>query len=347
MRFAFQGIVYSQTLLKSLLNIKSKSNMKIVHLDTFTTTMDGLGLEPLNDFDNFTSYKNTSPEKIIKRAKDADILLVNKVIIDESIMAQLPQLKYICVCATGYNNVDIVAAKKRGIPVSNVSGYSTNSVVQHVFAMALHAIINVSYYDEEVMDGRWQASEQFTFYDHSIRELSGMTMGIYGYGTIGKKVAQVANAFGMNVIATSRKMNSGRVDEVNFVDLDTLFTTSDILSLHSALSDSNAGIMNMDAFKKMKSSAILVNTARGGLINEVDLAMALNTNEISFACLDVLSQEPPTNNNPLLEAKNSIITPHIAWTSVEARKKLLLGVAKNIEAFMQEKELLNVVNDQN
>jgi len=318
--------------------------MKIVHLDTYTSTMDGIGLDPLDGFADFVHYKNTSPEKIIKRAQDADIIITNKVVIDEAIIEQLPNLKYICVCATGYNHVDIEVAKKKGIPVSNVSDYSTNSVAQHVFSMALHAIVNVAYYDEEVMDGRWQESGQVTFYDHSIRELNDMTMGIYGYGTIGKKVAQVANAFGMKVIAARRKTSADQNDDVQYVDFEELLSKSDILTLHSSLNTSNEGIMNIEAFKKMKSSAILINTARGGLINESDLAQALNNNEISFACLDVLTKEPPLSSNPLLEAKNCIITPHIAWTSLEARKKLLAGVASNIEAFIAKKPLLNVVN---
>lgn len=319
--------------------------MKIVHLDTFTTTMDGIDLHPLTNFENFTPYQNTAPEKVIKRAKEADILLVNKVLIDEDILQNLPRLKYICVCATGYNNVDIKAARKRGIPVSNVSGYSTSSVVQHVFSLALHALVNVAYYDEEVMDGRWNSTGQFTFYDHSIRELNGMTMGIYGYGTIGKKVAQVAHAFGMKVLTLERKSSPKDDPIAQFVDFDTLLSSSDILTLHSSLNETNEGIMNMEAFTKMKPSAILINTARGGLINEANLAHTLNEGIISYACLDVLSAEPPDENNPLLQAKNCIITPHIAWTSVEARKKLLHDVADNITAFISGEALLNVVND--
>ena len=307
--------------------------------------MDGIDIAPLDKFDDFEHYKNTSNDKIIKRAKDADILIVNKVRITKEIIDQLPNLKYICVNATGYNNVDIEAARMRGIPVSNVRGYSTNSVAQHVFSMALHALINIAYYDEEVMDGRWQSSGQYTFYDHTIRELNGMTMGIYGYGTIGKNVAQIANAFGMKVLAIRRNPTNESTQEVKYVDFETLITESDIISLHSSLNPSNEGIMNSNVFKKMKPSAILINTARGGLIVEADLANALNNDELSFACLDVLSQEPPSDNNPLLNAKNCIITPHIAWTSLEARKKLLAGVANNISAFIKKQPLLNVVND--
>lgn len=319
--------------------------MKIIHLDAFTSTMDGIGLDPLDKFDDFEHYKNTSSDKIVKRAKDADVIIVNKVEINKEIIDQLPNLKYICVCATGFNNVDVGAARMKGIPVSNVRGYSTNSVVQHVFSMALHALINIAYYDEEVMDGRWQASGQSTFYDHSIRELNGMTMGIYGYGTIGKKVAEVAKAFGMNVVATRRNPKNEGTDEVKYVDFETLIAESDIISLHSSLNPTNEGVMNHNVFKNMKPSSILINTARGGLIVEADLASALNSDELSFACLDVLSQEPPLDNNPLLNAKNCIITPHLAWTSLEARKKLLDGVAKNITAFINKETLLNVVNE--
>jgi len=319
--------------------------MKIVHLDTFTTAMDGIDLHPLDQFKDFSAYQNTSRDKIVKRAKDADILLVNKVVIDEEVLDQLPNLKYICVCATGYNNVDIEAAAKKNIPVSNVSGYSTNSVAQHVFAMALHALINIAYYDEEVMDGRWQNSGQFTFYDHSIRELHDKVLGIYGYGTIGQRVAQIAKAFGMKVIATKRNLADAPADGTEYVDEETLFQQADILTLHSSLNPSNTKVINQANLAKMKKTAILINTARGGLIDEADLAEALNSDKISFACLDVLAQEPPSPDNPLLEAKNCIITPHIAWTSLEARKKLLSDVAENIRAFMENRPLLNLVNE--
>ena len=319
--------------------------MKIVHLDSATTTMDGLSLYPLNEFDHFVSYESTAPQQVVERAKEADIVLVNKVKLDGGLMDQLPNLKYISVCGTGYNNVDVEAAKKRNIPVSNVRGYSTNSVVQHVFAMLLHALNNVAFYDEEVMDDRWVRSEHFSFYDHSILELNGMTMGIYGYGTIGKKISSVAQAFGMRVLATRRNIPSRNEDGMRYTDFDTLLTEADVLTLHSSLNESNAGIMDHVAFSKMKPSSIIINTARGGLINEKDLAEALNNDQLAYACLDVLSTEPPSPQNPLLNAKNCIITPHIAWTSVEARRKLLSDTAENVKAFIENRPLLNVVND--
>ena len=318
--------------------------MKIVHLDTETTTMDGMSLSPLDQFENFVSYTNTTPDQVISRAKDANIVITNKVVLSDTIIDQLPNLKYICVSATGYNNVDVTHAKKKGIPVSNVSGYSTDSVVQHVFSFVLHALVNIAYYDEEVMDGRWQNSDHFTFYDHSIRELQGMTMGIFGYGTIGKKVAAVANAFGMKVMVTRRTMIQKKEGQIEYVDLDTLVRNSDVLTLHASLNLTTKEIFNEGIFTKMKKSAILVNTSRGGLIHEKDLAEALENDELAFACLDVLSEEPPKENNPLLNAKNCIITPHIAWTSVEARKKLVQGIADNINAFINNESLLNVVN---
>ncbi|MDF1696445.1 MAG: D-2-hydroxyacid dehydrogenase [Saprospiraceae bacterium] len=318
--------------------------MKIVHLDTTTTVMDGISLSPLDQFENFVAYPSTKKTEVIERAKDADIVIVNKVVLDEETISQLPNLKYICVSATGYNNVDTDEAKKKGIPVSNVSGYSTESVVQHVFSLLFHAMINVAYYDEEVMSGRWQESDHFTFFDHSIREIKGMTMGIYGYGTIGERVANVANAFGMNVIVTRRTQIQQEKAPITYVDFDTLIENSDVLTLHSSLNLTTKEIFNERVFQKMKKSSILINTARGGLIHESDLAKALNNDEIACACLDVLSHEPPLDNNPLLQAKNCIITPHIAWTSVEARKKLLEGIAKNIHAFINKESLLNVVN---
>ena len=319
--------------------------MKIVHLDSATTTMDGLSLHPLDKFDHFVSYESTSEQQVIERAIEADILLVNKVVLNGEIMDQLPNLKYISVCGTGYNNVDAKAARQRNIPVSNVRGYSTNSVVQHVFSMLLHVINNVAYYDEEVMDNRWVESNHFSFYDHSILELNGMTMGIYGYGTIGKMISRVAQAFGMNVLATRRNVPAQNEEGIQYVDFDTLLKESDVLTLHSSLNESNAGIMDHSAFSKMKPSSILINTARGGLINEKDLAEALNNDKIAFACLDVLSTEPPSAQNPVLNAKNCIITPHIAWTSVEARRKLLVDTAENIKAFIENRPLLNVVNE--
>ncbi len=318
--------------------------MKIIHLDSFTTTMDGLELTALEVFNDFTAYKNTSAEKVVKRAMDADILITNKVELTKDVIDQLPNLKYICVAATGYNVVDVNYAAEKGIPVSNVSGYSTDGVVQSVFAHLLNVLINIPFYDEEVMDGRWQKSGSFSFYDHSIRELAGKTIGIYGFGTIGQKVGQVASAFGMKVIATSRNPERDAQDWATIVDFETLCRESDFITLHASMNESNAGIIDKYSLANMKPTAILVNTGRGGLIIEKDLAEALDNDVINYACLDVLSSEPPEDNNPLLNAKNCIITPHIAWASIESRERLLDGVAENIKMFISGKDVLNRVN---
>jgi len=318
--------------------------MKIIHLDSFTTTMDGLELTALESFSDFSHYKNTSPEKTVKRAKDADILITNKVVLDKEVIDQLPNLKYICVAATGYNVVDIEYAAKKGIPVSNVSGYSTEGVVQSVFAHLLNVLINIPYYDEEVMDGRWQKSGAFSFYDHPIRELAGKTIGIYGFGTIGQKVGQVAHAFGMKVLATSRNPQRDNKDWATLVDFTDLCRDSDFITLHASMNDSNKGIIDKYALANMKPTAILVNTGRGGLIVEKDLAEALDNEVINYACLDVLGSEPPKDDNPLFNAKNCIITPHIAWASIESRQRLIKSVAENIRSFIDDNKILNRVN---
>ena len=306
--------------------------------------MDGLELTALEAFPDFTAYKNTSVDKVVKRAIDADILITNKVELTKEVIDQLPNLKYICVAATGYNVVDVKYAAKKGIPVSNVSGYSTSGVVQSVFAHLLNVLINIPFYDEEVMDGRWQKTGSFSFYDHSIRELAGKTLGIYGFGTIGQKVGQVAHAFGMKVIATSRNPERDDKDWVTLVDFESLCREADFISLHASMNASNTGIIDKYALANMKPTCILVNTGRGGLIVESDLAEALDNDVINYACLDVLSTEPPKDNNPLLEAKNCIITPHIAWASIESRTRLIEGIAENIKSFVGPEETLNLVN---
>jgi len=318
--------------------------MNIVHLDVYTTIMDGLSMDQLHDLGNLTIYNSTKPDQIIERSKNADILIVNKVILSKEIIEKLPNLKYICVSATGYNNIDIEYAASKDIPVSNVAGYSTNGVAQHVFAMLLSVLNKVDYYSNEVDNGKWVQAKDFTFYDHSIFELSNMTMGIFGFGTIGQKVGEIANAFGMKVIATHRHEKRDKKDWVEFVSFEELCKHSDVISLHTSLNESTEGIINNKSIQLMKKKAILINTARGGLINETDLAENLKNNTIGYACLDVLSSEPPSPDNPLLNIKNCIITPHIAWASYESRQKLIDGLYQNIQSFVAENKILNQVN---
>ncbi len=312
--------------------------------------LDGKGMNPgdmswskIEKLGNATIYDDTDDKDLVKRAYDANILIINKPKITKELLEKLPNLKYICITATGYDNIDIVAARKRNIPVSNVKGYSTNSVVQQVYSLLLAIINRPEYYDKRVHEGKWQESKYFTFGEHTIRELSGKTMGIYGFGNIGGKVAAVAKAFGMNVIALRSNPDKGYNGLASHASFNELLANSDILSLHAPSTKDNAEIFDKQAFAKMKSSSILINTARGKLVNEQDLADALNTGIIAGAGLDVLASEPPKDNNPLLTAKNCVITPHQAWTSLEARELLMEGVAKNVEGFIRGEEV-NVVN---
>lgn len=311
--------------------------MKIVYLDAFPLGND-IDISPLKKLGKYSSYDRTSTDLIIERASGAGIVLTNKSIISAEIMDALPDLKYIGVTATGYNIVDTAAAKERGILVTNASDYSSNSVAQHVFAMILR--IQNQIYEHSDVD-KWVNSPDFCYFNSTINEISGKTLGVVGFGGIGKKVVQIAEAFGMNVLINKRTLDSS---DNRMVNLDELLTKSDYISLHLPLTESNNKFINKQSLQKMKSNAIFINTARGGLVNEQDLADALNNNIIGGAALDVLSSEPPSANNPLLKAKNCLITPHIAWGSYEARQKLLDIVIENIKAYQQGKPI-NVVNN--
>lgn len=311
--------------------------MKIVYLDAFPLGND-IDTSPLAMLGDYTSYDRTPNDKIIERAKDAEILLTNKCKLTKNILDQLPQLRYVGVTATGYNIVDTIAAKELGIIVTNVSDYSTNSVAQHVFAMMLEITNRTSTY--ATTNSEWTNNSDFCYFNSTITELAGKTLGVIGYGNIGKKVVQLAEAFGMKCLINRR--NADKKDKRN-VSLQTLIKECDYISLHLPLLTNNQQFVNKSLILKMKSNAVLINTARGGLINESDLAEALNNGTIKAAALDVLTIEPPENENPLLSAKNCLITPHIAWGSFEARKKLLEIVVDNIKAYQQGKPQ-NVVN---
>jgi glycerate dehydrogenase len=309
--------------------------------------LDGVGVNPgdiswngLKELGELTTFENTPNDKIIERAIDADVIIVNKCKFNSEVFPQLPKLKYLIESATGYDNIDIDSAREFKIPVSNVRGYSTESVVQHSFSLILSLINRSEYYSNQVSDGRWSNNDFFTFWDSTIYELAGKTLGLYGFGQIGKRVASVAHAFGMKVIAHRKNPSQEYSELVKHAEFEELITESDILSIHAPLTRENSGILDLNQFRKMKSSALLINTARGKLINESDLAEALNSGIIAGAGLDVLSQEPPDQNNPLLKAKNCIITPHQAWTSIEARRKLMQGLIDNVESFLRE----NIIN---
>jgi glycerate dehydrogenase len=316
--------------------------MKIVFLDAYTNSPGDISFEPITELGYVDIYERTSAEDLESRAKDADIVIVNKFLIDESALSKMPNVKYIVVAATGYNNIDKEAVAKRQIPVSNVAGYSVHSVAQHVFASIFAWCNKIEYYNQEVKKGRWSACPDFCFYDHQIREVKDMTLGIFGFGAIGKKVAAIANAFEMKVIVHTRTIPKAHPDYLSFVDREELFKMSDILTLHCPLTEDTNEVINKMSLKMMKPQALLVNTGRGGLINEMDLFYALDHGGIAGAALDVQVKEPPHQANPLIHHQKTIITPHIAWASKEARVTLLKGIVDNISSF-QKGDIINSV----
>lgn len=309
----------------------------IVILDGFTANHGDLSWESLNDFGKVKIYERTPSNLLIERAKEANIILTNKMVFNEEVLAQLPQLKCICVLATGFNNIDILATQKRGIIACNVAGYSPPSVAQHVFALILAMSNQVIAHHNSVQQGKWASSPDWCYSLQTIPEWEGKTMGIYGLGQIGQKVAKIALAFGMKVIAHHKHPIRDAMSGVDFVDTDTLFAQSDVLSLHAPLNKESQGIINITNLKKMKLSAFLINTGRGGLVVEKDLKKALEEQIIAGAGIDVLSSEPPKEGNVLIGVENCIITPHIAWASQASRKRLIEETIKNVQAFLNGK----------
>jgi glycerate dehydrogenase len=314
--------------------------MKAVLLDKITIG-DDISLQVIEDQCDLTCYELTNKNEIFERIKDAEIIITNKVIIGKDEMAMAKSLKLICVAATGINNIDIGEAKNRGVVVANVSGYSTESVAQTVFAYILNILNSASKYSEDIKSKLWQQSPVFTMLNYPITELKGKKVGIIGYGNIGKRVAEIAKAFHAEVLICESLVKTDK-DTTRF-PLTTVLEQSDIITLHLPLNDQTFNLIAEDELKLMKNSAILINTARGGIINENDLYHALKNGEIAYAATDVLTAEPPTNGNILFNAPNIIITPHIAWTSKEARIKLAEGIAENIRNYMQgNADLINL-----
>lgn len=318
--------------------------MNICVLDGYTLNPGDLDWGSLSKLGNLKVYDRTMPSEIIERAIESEIVLTNKVIIDDNTMAQLPKLRYIGVLATGYNVVDIEAARKRGIIVTNIPAYSTNSVAQMVFAHILNIVQQVDTYAKEVQEGKWTNCPDFCYYNHSLMELAGKTIGIVGLGNTGMATARIASAFGMKVVALTSKTADRLPEGITPVSLDELLQESDIVSLHCPLTDSTRELINKTTLAKMKKSAILINTGRGPLVNEADLAAALNNGDIQAFGADVLSKEPPTADNPLLSAKNCFITPHIAWATIDARRRLMEIAAENISQFIQGETIVNQIN---
>lgn len=316
--------------------------MKVIVLDGYGLNPGDLSWEGMAALGELTVYDRTSSAELLERAADVEVLITNKTVITAEDMEQLPQLKYIGVLATGYNVVDIAAAKDKGIVVTNIPAYSTPSVAQMVFAHLLNITQQVGYYAEENRQGRWSANADFCYWDGSLMELEGKQMGIVGFGNIGQATARIAQAFGMKVCVFTSKPQEALPQGICKASLDDLFKESDVVSLHCPLTPETQEMVNAGRLKTMKSSAILINTGRGPLINEQDLADALNQGVIAAAGLDVLSTEPPTSDNPLLKAKNCFVTPHIAWASLEARTRLMNIAVNNLKSYLEGTVINNV-----
>ncbi|WP_200762976.1 D-2-hydroxyacid dehydrogenase [Nitrosophilus alvini] len=307
--------------------------MNIVILDA--ETLGNADLKKFEKFGKLTVYSITPKELTKERTKEADIIITNKVVIDKEIMDNAPNLRLICVAATGMNNVDLDYASRKMIAVKNVAGYSTESVVQHTFALAFYLIESLGYYDEYVKTGKWAKSQIFTHLGRPFFEIAGKTWGIIGLGTIGKRVADIAKSFGCNILYYSAS-GVDRSSEYERVELEELLKRSDIVSIHAPLNEKTKNLLHYENISLMKDNSILLNLGRGGIINERDLAKAIDEKKI-YAGIDVTEQEPINPDNPLNFVKNKeqlFITPHIAWTSIEARERLIEGIAKNIEEFL-------------
>ena len=311
------------------------------------TILDGHAVNPgdlpwnfLKKYADITIYERTPQEEVVKRIGNSDAIFLNKIQITEEILSACPNLKYIGVLATGYNVIDLEAARKRGIIVTNIPAYSTDSVAQHVFSFILYFTNQVAQHSESVMKGDWVKCPDFCYWNSSLSELTGKTLGIFGYGHIGSRVAQIAKAFGMKVICCTR---TPKADMPEMVDFETLLRCSDYLTLHAPLTEQTKNIINKDSLALMKKTAYLINTARGGFVVEKDLADCLNAGGIAGFAADVLLQEPMAKDNPLLGAKNCLITPHIAWAPYETRKRLQGIAEENLKAWLDGKPV-NVVS---
>ena len=317
--------------------------MKLVVLDGYTLNPGDLSWDGLKQFGDLQVHDRTPESQIVERCRGAEIIFTNKTPLREHILEQLPDLKYIGVLATGYNVVDVEYSKKRGIAVANIPGYGTASVVQMTFALLLELCQHVQSHSDSVFKGDWAASPDFCYWNYPLVELEGKTIGIIGFGMIGQKVADVASAFGMNVIAYSRSQ-SDQSHRKNFswVELNKLLSDSDVVSIHCPLFPDTQGMINKDTLKLMKKSAFFLNTSRGPLMVDQDLADALNEGVIAGAGIDVLSVEPPSAENPLFKAKNCMITPHIAWATKEARGRLMGIAENNLSSFLNQKPINSV-----
>ena len=309
--------------------------MNIVILDGYALNPGDLNYDCLQQFGTLKVYDRTAPEQVVERAREADAVLTNKVVLGESEFARLPHLRYVGVQATGYNVVDVEAARRYGITVTNIPAYSTASVAQMVMAHLLNITQSVDYYARQNRAGRWSGNPDFCYWDNRLIELAGKQMGIVGFGRTGSAVARLAQAFGMKVAAYTSKPQETLPDGVEKCSLESLFATSDVVSLHCPLVSATQHLVNAGRLALMKPTAILINTARGPIVDEQALADALNSGTLYAAGIDVLCEEPPCCKSPLLKARNCFVTPHIAWATLEARTRLLQICEANLRAFIE------------
>lgn len=319
--------------------------MRIVVLDGYTLNPGDNPWTTIASLGDLVVYERTPLAQIVERAVDADIVLTNKTPLSAATLAQLPRLQFISVLATGYNIVDTAAASARGIAVSNVPEYGTDSVAQHVLAVLLHFCHQVTLHDRLIREGQWQQCGDFCFWETRLTELTGKRMGLVGFGRIGRRVGDLAHALGMEVLAYDvRPANPPVYQPFSWQSIEVIFEESDVVTLHCPQTSDNVGMVNRALLSRMKPTALLINAARGGLVHEQDLADALNQGTLAGAALDVLSCEPPPADHPLLRAKNCLITPHIAWATLEARRRMMAIAAENVAAFLQGQPR-NVVNE--
>ena len=327
-----------------LLVIIMDKKLKAVILDGYTENPGDISWENIEKLVDLTVYPRTPEDLVYERAKQAEILIVNKVAVTRELVEKLPDLKFVATLATGFNQIDCEALKERGIPVSNIPAYSTNAVAQMVFAYILELINKVSEYTADVKSGTWSNCKDFCYWNSPLYELDGKTLGVIGFGKIGKRVCEIARAFGMKTIAYTPSGKKDGIEDVLFTDLDTVLSSADVISVHCPLTEKTKGLINKDFISKMKKNAYIINTARGPVANESDVAQALKEGLIAGYGTDVLSTEPPAADNPLLSAPNCLITPHIAWAAYETRLRLMGILEENIKAFLSGKPI-NVVNN--
>lgn len=309
--------------------------MEIVVLDGYVENPGDLSWDGFSKFGELTVYDRTPADKIIERIGDSKIVLTNKTPITQETIKACNNIEYVGLLSTGYNVIDLEAAKDANIVVTNIPGYSTESVAQFVFALLLEYCHHIGHHSEEVKKGRWAKSEDFAFWDTPMVELEGKTLGIFGYGSIGRAVARIARAFMMNVICYSPSKAPGlEMDGVSFVSFEEMLQFADVITLHAPLTEKTNGIIDAKAIAKMKDGAVLINTARGPLINEANVEAALESGKLAAALMDVMGKEPPEEGNSLIENKHTIVTPHIAWASKEARARLMDIAVENLRAFL-------------